>query len=85
MVAGVEVVERRSSLVMTIMIPLPASMIWPARTWSSLAWGSVASMSRAQTSASSMAERVRRAENFSMPTSRLPGLRSPAVSKISIS
>lgn len=65
------------------MIPFPASMICPARAWSSLECGSVASTSKAQMSASSMAARVRRAENFSMPTSRLPGLRKPAVSRIS--
>ncbi len=40
-------------------------------------------MSNAQISVSSMAARVRKAENFSMPTSRLPGLRRPAVSRIS--
>ena len=73
----------RSDLVTTRMIPLPALMISPARAWSSLAWGSVASTRRAQISASSMAARVRRAENFSIPTSRLPGFLRPAVSRIS--
>ena len=67
---------------MTI-IPLPASTIWPARDWSNLLWGSVASTRSAQMSASSMAARVRMAENFSMPTSRRPGFLRPAVSKIS--
>ena len=73
----------RSALVRMTIIPLPASMIWPASDWSSLECGSVASTRRAQMSDSSMAARVRRAENFSMPTSRLPGLRRPAVSRIS--
>lgn len=73
----------KSVFVKTTMMPLPASMIWPARDWSSLEWGSVASTRRAQMSDSSIAARVRRAENFSMPTSRLPGLRRPAVSRIS--
>lgn len=34
-------------------------------------------------SASSIAERVRRAENFSIPISRRPGFLKPAVSRIS--
>ena len=68
---------------MTMMIPLPASTIWPASDWSSLLWGSVESMSKQQMSDSSMAARVLMAENFSRPTSRLPGLRRPAVSSIS--
>lgn len=72
----------RSVLVRTTMIPLPALTISPASDWSSLECGSVASISRAQMSDSSMAARVRSAENFSMPTSRLPGLRKPAVSRI---
>ena len=67
---------------MTI-IPFPFLTISPARDWSSFEWGSVASRRRAQISASSIAARVRRAENFSIPTSRLPGLRRPAVSRIS--
>ena len=66
------------------MIPLPASIICPARDWSSLEWGSFASIRSAQMSASSMAARVRMAENFSIPTSRLPGFLRPAVSRISI-
>ena len=75
----------RSVFVTTTMMPLPASTIWPARDWSSLECGSVESTRRAQISASSMAARVRMALNFSIPTSRLPGFRRPAVSRISIS
>lgn len=75
--------ETRSVLLRTTMIPFPFLTISPARDWSSLEWGSVASIRRAQTSASSMAARVRRAENFSIPTSRFPALRRPAVSRIS--
>ena len=74
----------RSALVTTKIIPFPALMICPARDWSSLARGSVASISRAETSDSSMAASERMAENFSTPTSRLPGRRRPAVSRISI-
>lgn len=74
----------RSVLVTTRIIPFPASMISPARLWSSLQCGSVLSTSRQQTSASSIAARVRSAENFSMPTSLLPGRRRPAVSSNSM-
>ena len=73
----------RSVLLRTTIIPLPFLTISPARVWSSLEWGSVASIRRAQTSASSIAAKVRRAENFSIPTSRFPGFRRPAVSRIS--
>ena len=73
----------RSVFVTTTIIPLPALIISPARAWSSLACGSVASIRSAQTSVSSIAESVRRAENFSIPTSRFPGFLKPAVSRIS--
>ena len=58
-------------------------MISPARDWSSFECGSVESTRSAQMSDSSIAERVRIAENFSIPTSRWPGFLRPAVSRIS--
>ena len=68
-----------------MIIPLPASTICPASDWSNLECGSVESTNKQQMSASSIAANVRIAENFSIPTSRLPGFLSPAVSRISSS
>ena len=73
-----------SHLLTTSTRPFPASFMSPASFWSICALSSLTSMSSKQTSDSSIAARVRRTENFSIPCSCLPLRRTPAVSRSSI-